>query len=74
MSYSIDLAAVVGGSIPYRRDPESSCCPGAWGELKAVEEKLEEKAPEKAEEKISVEESVVAEKPAVEESAPRRQL
>ena len=73
VSYGIDPAAVVGGSIqPIAVTPEAPAAQEPAVAEKAVEEKLEEKPSEKAEEKISVEESVVAEKPAVEESAPEK--
>ena len=73
VSYGVDPAAVVGGSIqPIAVTPEAPAAEEPAVAEKAVEEKLEEKPSEKAEEKISVEESVVAEKPAVEESAPEK--
>lgn len=69
VSYGIDPAAVVGGSIhPIAVTPEA---PAA--EEPAVAEKTANEQPaEKAEEKPSVEETVVVEKPAVEESAPEK--
>lgn len=73
VSYGIDPAAVVGGSIqPIAVTPEAPAAQEPAVAEKAVEEKLEEKPSEKAEEKPSVEETVVAEKPAVEESAPEK--
>lgn len=66
VSYGIDPAAVVGGSIqPIAVTPEAP----AAEEPAVAEKAVEEKPAEKAEEKISVEETVAVEKPAVEESA-----
>ena len=73
VSYGIDPAAVVGGSIqPIAVTPEAPAAQEPAVAEKAVEEKLEEKPSEKAEEKPSVEETVATEKPAVEESAPEK--
>ncbi|MBF1680789.1 MAG: metalloregulator ArsR/SmtB family transcription factor [Rothia sp.] len=70
VSYGIDPAAVVGGSIqPIAVTPEAPAAEEPAVAEKAVEEKPAEKPAEKAEEKTSVEETVAAEKPAVEESA-----
>ena len=69
VSYGIDPAAVVGGSIqPIAVTPEAP----AAEEPAAAEKTANEQPAEKAEEKPSVEETVVAEKPAVEESAPEK--
>lgn len=69
VSYGIDPAAVVGGSIqPIAVTPEAP----AAEEPAVAEKTVNEQPAEKAEEKPSVEESVVAEKPAVEESAPEK--
>lgn len=66
VSYGIDPAAVVGGSIqPIAVTPEAP----ATEEPAVAEKTVNEQSAEKAEEKPSVEETVVAEKPAVEESA-----
>ena len=66
VSYGIDPAAVVGGSIqPIAVTPEAP----AAEEPAVAEKTVDEKPAEKAEEKTSVEETVAAEKPAVEESA-----
>ena len=73
VSYGIDPAAVVGGSIqPIAVTPEAPAAEEPAVAEKAVEEKPEEKPAEKAEEKTSVEESVATEKPAAEESAPEK--
>ena len=67
VSYGIDPAAVVGGSIqPIAVTPEAP----AAEEPAVAEKTVNEQPTEKAEEKPPVEETVVAEKPAVEESAP----
>lgn len=69
VSYGIDPAAVVGGSIqPIAVIPEAP----AAQEPAVAEKTVNEQLAEKAEEKPSVEETVVAEKPAVEESAPEK--
>ncbi|WP_314667946.1 metalloregulator ArsR/SmtB family transcription factor [Rothia mucilaginosa] len=69
VSYGIDPAAVVGGSIqPIAVTPEAP----AAEEPAVAENAVEEKPAEKAEEKTSVEESVATEKPAAEESAPEK--
>lgn len=69
VSYGIDPAAVVGGSIqPIAVIPEAP----AAEEPAVAEKTVNEQLAEKAEEKPSVEETVVAEKPAVEESAPEK--
>lgn len=69
VSYGIDPAAVVGGSIqPIAVTPEAP----ATEEPAVAEKTVNEQSAEKAEEKPSVEETVVAEKPAVEESAPEK--
>ena len=69
VSYGIDPAAVVGGSIqPIAVTPEAP----AAEEPAVAEKTADEKPSEKAEEKTSVEETVVAEKLAVEESAPEK--
>ena len=66
VSYGVDPAAVVGGSIqPIAVTPEAP----AAEEPAVAEKTVNEQLAEKAEEKPSVEETVVAEKPAVEESA-----
>ena len=66
VSYGIDPAAVVGGSIqPIAVTPEAP----AAEEPAVAEKTVNEQLAEKAEEKPPVEETVVAEKPAVEESA-----
>lgn len=74
VSYGIDPAAVVGGSIqPIAVTPEAPAAEEPAVAEKTVDEKPAEKPTEKlaekAEEKTSVEETVAAEKPAVEESA-----
>mgnify|MGYP003084298602 FL=1 len=67
VSYGVDPAAVVGGSIqPIAVTPEAP----AAEEPAVAEKTVNEQLAEKAEEKPPVEETVVAEKPAVEESAP----
>ena len=69
VSYGIDPAAVVGGSIqPIAVTPEAP----AIEEPAVAEKAADEKPSEKAEEKTSVEETVATEKPAVEESAPEK--
>lgn len=69
VSYGIDPAAVVGGSI----QPVAVTAEAPAIEEPAVAEKaVDEKPAEKAEEKTSVEETAVAEKSAVEESAPEK--
>lgn len=69
VSYGIDPAAVVGGSI----QPVAVTAEAPAIEEPAVAEKaVDEKPAEKAEEKTSVEETVAVEKPAVEESAPEK--
>ena len=69
VSYGIDPAAVVGGSIqPIAVTPEAP----AAEEPAVAEKTADEKPSEKAEEKTSVEETVATEKPAVEESAPEK--
>ncbi|WP_200963779.1 metalloregulator ArsR/SmtB family transcription factor [Rothia mucilaginosa] len=66
VSYGVDPAAVVGGSIqPIAVTPEAP----AAEEPAVAEKTVNEQLAEKAEEKPPVEETVVAEKPAVEESA-----
>lgn len=77
VSYGIDPAAVVGGSIqPIAVTPEAPAVEEPAVAEKTVEEKPAEKPAEKptekAEEKTSVEETVATEKPAVEESAPEK--
>lgn len=73
VSYGIDPAAVVGGSIqPIAVTPEAPAAEEPAVAEKSVEEKPAEKPSEKAEEKTSVEETVAVEKPAVEESAPEK--
>ena len=69
VSYGIDPAAVVGGSIqPLAVTPEAP----AAEEPAVAEKTVNEQPAEKAEEKPSVEETVATEKPAVEESAPEK--
>ncbi len=69
VSYGIDPAAVVGGSIqPIAVTPEAPAAEEPAVAEKAVDEKPEEKPAEKP----SVEETVAVEKPAVEESAPEK--
>lgn len=69
VSYGIDPAAVVGGSIqPIAVTPEAP----AAEEPVVAEKTVNEQPAEKAEEKPSVEETVATEKPAVEESAPEK--
>ena len=69
VSYGIDPAAVVGGSIqPVAVTPEAP----AAEEPVAAEKTADEKPAEKAEEKTSVEETVAVEKPIVEESTPEK--
>lgn len=69
VSYGIDPAAVVGGSIqPIAVTPEAP----ATEEPAVAEKTVNEQSAEKAEEKPSVEETVATEKPAVEESAPEK--
>ncbi|WP_314604182.1 metalloregulator ArsR/SmtB family transcription factor [Rothia mucilaginosa] len=69
VSYGIDPAAVVGGSIqPIAVTPEAP----AAEEPAVAEKTVNEQPAEKAEEKPSVEETVAVEKPAVEESAPEK--
>ncbi len=69
VSYGIDPAAVVGGSIqPIAVAPEAP----AAEEPAVAENAVEEKPAEKAEEKTSVEETVATEKPAFEDSAPEK--
>ena len=69
VSYGIDPAAVVGGSIqPVAVTPEAP----AAEEPAAAEKTADEKPAEKAEEKTSVEETIAVEKPAVEESTPEK--
>ena len=69
VSYGIDPAAVVGGSIqPIAVTPEAP----AAEEPAVAEKTVNEQPAEKAEEKPSVEETVATEKPAVEESAPEK--
>ena len=69
VSYGIDPAAVVGGSIqPIAVTPEAP----AAEEPAVAEKTVNEQSAEKAEEKPSVEETVATEKPAVEESAPEK--
>ena len=66
VSYGVDPAAVVGGSIqPIAVTPEAP----AAEEPAVAEKTVNEQPTENAEEKPPVEETVVAEKPAVEESA-----
>lgn len=73
VSYGIDPAAVVGGSIqPIAVPLEAPVAEEPAVAQKTVEEKPAENPAEKAEEKTSAEESVVIEKPAVEESAPEK--
>lgn len=73
VSYGIDPAAVVGGSIqPIAVTPEAPAAEEPAVAEKSVEEKPAEKPSEKAEEKTSVEETVAVEKPAAEESAPEK--
>lgn len=71
VSYGIDPATVVGGSIqPIAVTPEA---PAPTTEEPAVAEKaVNEQSAEKAEEKTSVEETVAVEKPAAEEAAPEK--
>ena len=69
VSYGIDPAAVVGGSIqPIAVTPEAP----AAEEPAVAEKTVNEQPAEKAEEKPSVEETVATEKPAVEEFAPEK--
>ena len=69
VSYGIDPAAVVGGSIqPIAVTPEAP----AAEEPVAAEKTADEKPAEKAEEKTSVEETVAVEKPAAKEAAPEK--
>ena len=69
VSYGIDPAAVVGGSIqPIAVTPEAP----AAEEPAVAEKTVNEQPAEKAEEKPPVEETVATEKPAVEESAPEK--
>ena len=69
VSYGVDPAAVVGGSIqPIAVTPEAP----AAEEPAVAEKTVNEQPAEKAEEKPSVEETVATEKPAVEESAPEK--
>ena len=69
VSYGVDPAAVVGGSIqPIAVTPEAP----AAEEPAVAEKTVNEQLAEKAEEKPPVEETVVAEKPAVEESATQK--
>ena len=69
VSYGIDPAAVVGGSIqPIAVTPEAP----AAEEPAVAEKTVDEKPAEKAEEKTSVEETVATEKSAVEDSAPEK--
>ena len=73
VSYGIDPAAVVGGSIqPIAVTPEAPAAEEPAVAEKTVEEKPVEKPAEKAEEKTSAEETVVAEESTVEESAPEK--
>ena len=73
VSYGIDPAAVVGGSIqPIAVTPEAPAAEEPAVAEKTVDEKPAEKLAEKAEEKTSVEETVATEKPAVEDSAPEK--
>ena len=81
VSYGIDPAAVVGGSIqPIAVTPEAPAAekttvaeePAAVEKTTAAEKTADEKPSEKAEEKTSVEETAAAEKSAVEESAPEK--
>lgn len=77
VSYGIDPAAVVGGSIqPIAVTPEAPAAEEPAVAEKTVDEKPAEKPTEKlaekAEEKTSVEETVATEKPAAEESAPEK--
>lgn len=77
VSYGIDPAAVVGGSIqPIAVTPEAPAAEEPAVAEKTVDEKPAEKPTEKlaekAEEKASVEETVATEKPAVEDSAPEK--
>ena len=69
VSYGIDPAAVVGGSIqPIAVTPEAP----AAEEPVAAEKTADEKPAEKAEEKTSVEETVAVEKPVAKEAAPEK--
>lgn len=69
VSYGIDPAAIVGGSIqPIAVTPEAP----AAQEPAVAEKTANEQPAEKAEENPSVEETADAEKPAVEESAPEK--
>ena len=69
VSYGIDPAAVVGGSIqPIAVTPEAP----AAQEPAVAEKTVDEKLAEKAEEKITAEETVSVEKPEAEESAPAK--
>ena len=69
VSYGVDPAAVVGGSIqPIAVTPEAP----AAEEPAVAEKTVNEQLAEKAEEKPPVEETVATEKPAVEESAPEK--
>lgn len=70
VSYGIDPAAVVGGSI----QPVAVVTPEAPAaeEPVAAEKTADEKPAEKAEEKTSVEETVAVEKPAAKEAAPEK--
>ena len=69
VSYGIDPATVVGGSIqPIAVTPEAP----AAEEPAAAEKAADEKPAEKAEEKTSVEETVAVEKPAAKEAAPEK--
>lgn len=69
VSYGIDPAAVVGGSIqPIAVTPEAP----AAEEPAVAEKTVNEQPAEKAEENPSVEETAATEKPAVEESAPEK--
>lgn len=81
VSYGIDPAAVVGGSIqPIAVTPEAPAAekttvaeePATVEKTTAAEKTADEKPSEKAEEKTSVEETAAAEKSAVEESAPEK--
>ncbi len=81
VSYGIDPAAVVGGSIqPIAVTPEAPAAEEPAVAEKTVDEKPAEKTTEKpaekpaekADEKTSVEETVATEKPAVEDSAPEK--
>lgn len=73
VSYGVDPAAVVGGSIqPIAVTPEAPATEEPAVAEKTVDEKPEEKPAEKAEEKTSVEETVAVEKPAFEDSVPEK--